>query len=323
MEKSINNEKQMKKVIFIDSVHPILAEKLENAGYECDWKTELKREEILPLLKDYEGAVIRSKFKFDAAVFEAAPKLKWIARSGAGMENIDRELAEQKGIQCFNSPEGNRDAVAEHALGMLLSLFNNLNRADQEVREGQWNREKNRGIELKGKTVGILGYGFMGQAFAERLQGFGVKVIAYDKYKSDFSSKLVQEANLETFFAETEILSIHLPQTEETTFMINEKFLNQFANPLFVLNTARGKNVNTAELVSALKSGKVRGACLDVLEYEKLSFESLKAEELPEAFQYLRKAENVILSPHVAGWTKESYVKLSEILAEKILKFVS
>jgi D-3-phosphoglycerate dehydrogenase len=309
----------LKKVIFIDSVHPILAKKLEKAGYQCDWKTELSRVEILPILKDYEGAVIRSKFKFDTEVFEAAPNLKWIARSGAGMENIDQAEAQKRGVKCFNSPEGNRDAVAEHALGMILSLFNNLKRSDTEVRQGQWNREKNRGLELKGKTVGILGYGYMGEAFAKRLQGFGVKVIAYDKYKSDFGNELVQEVSLEAFFLQTEILSIHLPLTEETTFMINESFLNQFANDLFVINTARGKNVRTEDLVSALRSGKVKGACLDVLEYEKLSFEGLKAAELPQAFQYLRQAENVVLTPHVAGWTQESYVKLSEVLAEKIL----
>jgi D-3-phosphoglycerate dehydrogenase len=310
----------LKKVIFIDSVHPILAERLESAGYHCDWKNELDRKTILPLLKDYEGAVIRSKFKFDAEVLEAAPNLKWIARSGAGMENIDREIADQKGVKCFNSPEGNRDAVAEQAVGMLLSLFNHLNRADAEVRQGEWNREKNRGIELKGKTVGILGYGFMGKAFAQRLSGFGVKVIAYDKYKSGFGNKLVKEVDLKTLFEQTEILSIHLPLTEETTFMIDAKFLNQFKKDIYLINTARGKNVKTADLVSALKSGKVKGACLDVLEYEKLSFEGLKADDLPEAFQYLRQAENVILSPHVAGWTQESYVKLSEVLAEKILK---
>ncbi|MEQ8909001.1 MAG: NAD(P)-dependent oxidoreductase [Vicingaceae bacterium] len=309
----------MKKVIFIDSVHPILKERLEAVGYQCDWKTELKRADILPLLKEYEGAVIRSKFKFDEEVFAAAPNLKWIARSGAGMENIDQKEAQKRGVKCFNSPEGNRDAVAEHALGMLLSLFNHLKRADTEVRKGEWNREKNRGVEFKGKTVGILGYGYMGEAFAQRLQGFGVKVMAYDKYKSGFGTDLVQEVDLNTFFAETEVLSIHLPLTKETSFMIDEEFINRFQKEIYLINTARGKNLKTADLVTALKSGKVKGACLDVLEYEKLSFEGLKAEELPKAFQYLRQAENVMLSPHVAGWTEESYVKLSEVLAEKIL----
>lgn len=309
----------MKKVIFIDSVHPILAERLEAAGYHCEWKNELDREAILAILKDYEGAVIRSKFKFDREVFDAAPNLKWISRSGAGMENIDAKLAIERGVKCFNSPEGNRDAVAEHAIGMLLALFNQLIQADAEVRKGEWNREKNRGIELRGKTVGILGYGFMGEAFAQRLQGFGVNIIAYDKYKSGFGNDFVQEVDLPTLFEQTDVLSIHLPLTEETTFMVNEEFINRFKKPIYLINTARGNNVKTADLITALKSGRVLGTCLDVLEYEKTSFESLKADELPEAFQYLKGSSNVILSPHVAGWTKESYVKLSTVLAEKIL----
>ncbi|MEX2379901.1 MAG: NAD(P)-dependent oxidoreductase, partial [Vicingaceae bacterium] len=269
--------------------------------------------------KNYEGAVIRSKFKFDREVFDVAPHLKWIARSGAGMENIDTELAEKRGVKCFNSPEGNRDAVAEHSIGMLLTLFNQLIQADAEVRMGEWNREKNRGIELKGKTVGILGYGFMGGAFAKRLKGFDVNVIAYDKYKSGFGNDFVQEVDLPTLFDQSDVLSLHLPLTEETTFMVNANFINRFKKPIYLINTARGKNVKTADLVTALKSGRVLGACLDVLEYEKTSFESLKTDELTEDFQYLRTSNKVILSPHVAGWTQESYVKLSTVLAEKIL----
>lgn len=311
----------MKKVIFIDSVHPILAERLEASGYVCEWKNELDREAILSILKDYEGAVIRSKFKFDREVFDAAPHLKWIARSGAGMENIDTKLAEKRNIHCFNSPEGNRDAVAEHAIGMLLALFNQLIQADAEVRKGAWNREKNRGIELKDKTVGILGYGFMGEAFAQRLKGFDVNVIAYDKYKSGFGSDFVQEVSLDEFFEQCDVLSIHLPLTEETSFMVDEEFINRFKKPIYLINTARGKNVKTKDLVAALENGKVLGACLDVLEYEKTSFESLKADELPVTFQYLRNSQKVILSPHVAGWTQESYVKLSTVLAEKITNF--
>src|SRR5690554_4763743 len=235
------------------------------------------------------------------------------------MKNIETELAAARNIRCFNSPEGNRDAVAEHAISMLLALFNQLIQADAEVRKGEWNREKNRGIELKGKTVGILGYGFMGEAFAQRLQGFGVNIIAYDKYKSGFGNDFVQEVDLPTLFERTDVLSIHLPLTEETTFMVDDDFINRFKKPIYLINTARGKNVKTNDLVTALKSGRVLGACLDVLEYEKTSFESLKAEELPEAFQYLKSSNKVILSPHVAGWTHESYVKLSSVLAEKIL----
>lgn len=307
------------KVIFIDSVHPVLFERLEQAGFICEWKNDLNRKEILSILKEYEGAVIRSKFKFDKAVFDAAPNLKWIARSGAGMENIDREVAEEKGVKCYNSPEGNRDAVAEHCLAMLLALFNNIKRSDTEVRMAQWNREKNRGEELKGKTVGILGYGYMGQAFAERLKGFGVNIIAYDKYKKGFGTEDIKEVQPDEFFKKTDVLSIHLPLTEETSFMVNEDFLSRFENNIFLINTARGKNLNTDDLVKMIKSEKVRGACLDVLEYEKLSFEDLNETDLPEAFQYLKNSENVILTPHVAGWTKESYYKLSSVLADKII----
>lgn len=307
------------KVIFIDSVHPILFERLEKIGYECHWKQELNRAEILNILPQYEGAVIRSKFKFDAAVFEQAHCLKWIARSGAGMENIDALVAAQKNVQLFNSPEGNRDAVAEHCLTMILGLFNHLKRSDLEVRSAAWNREKNRGIELKGKTVGILGYGFMGQAFAERLKGFGVTTIAYDKYKKGFSSEIVEEVSIKQLQEQTDILSIHLPLTEETKFMVDAEFIQQFEKDFYLINTARGKNVATIDLVQAIRSGKIKGACLDVLEYEEISFEALNQKVLPEAFQYLAQSEKVILTPHVAGWTEESYFKLSNVLADKII----
>lgn len=308
-----------KKVLFIDSVHPVLSKRLEAAGYQCDWKTNLSREEGLAILENYHGVVIRSKFKFDEAAFEKATKLKWIARSGASMENIDLRIAELKGVRCFNSPEGNRDAVAEHALGMLLSLFNRIPSADQEVRKGLWNREENRGIELKGKTVGILGYGYMGEAFAQRLQGFGCKIIAYDKYKENYAPNYVEELDERAFFQHTEVLSIHLPLTEETEYLIDENYINSFHKPIYLINTARGKNINTQDLANAIQNGKVLGACLDVLEYESLSFESLNAASMPEAFQFLSSSEKVLLSPHVAGWTHESYEKLSIYLADKIL----
>lgn len=307
------------KVIFIDRVHPILFEKLQQSGYQCEWKTELNRNHILNILKEYEGAVIRSKFKFDTAVFDAAPKLKWIARSGSGMENINLIEAEKRGIRCYNSPEGNKDAVAEHCMGMLLSLFNRLRWADQEVRQGQWNREANRGIELKGKTVGILGYGNMGKAFAERLCGFGVEIIAYDKYKKNFHSERVKEVSLEELKLKTEVLSLHLPLTEETHFLIDDSFIKSFAKPFYLINSARGKILSTKALIEGLKSGKIKGACLDVLEHEQLSFEGLnpgkEEKELKELFQF----EQLLLSPHVAGWTDASYEKLSSVLAEKII----
>ena len=306
-------------MIFIDRVHPILFDLLEQAAYDCEWRDQLSREEVLEQLPNYQGAVIRSKFKFDQSVFDAAPNLKWIARSGAGMENIDLKIAEQRGVRCFNSPEGNRDAVAEHCVGMLLSLFNRINIADREVRNKQWKREENRGVELMGKTVGILGYGNMGEAFSKRLKGFGVKVIAYDKYKSGFDSELVKEVSLSELQQQSDVLSIHLPLTEETDGMIDRSFIQSFAKSFYLINTARGKNLLTKDLVEALQSGKIKGACLDVLEYEHLSFEGLQTENLPQEFKTLIEMEQVIFSPHVAGWTDASYEKLSRVLAEKII----
>lgn len=308
-----------KKVIFIDSVHPILKERLEKMGFQCDWMIDLKPTEIEEIIDNYEGAVIRSKFKFDAKILEKASQLKWIARSGAGMENIDLVAAKKLNIQCFNSPEGNRDAVAEHCIGMLLSLFNHLSRGDQEVRQGLWLREKNRGIELKGKTVGLIGFGFMGQAFAQRLQGFGVTILAYDKYKTGFGSDSVKEVTLKELQENSDVISIHLPYTKETHYYVDEQFIANCKKPFYLINTARGKSLKTSALVSGLAAKKVLGACLDVSEFESLSFENLNKEELPQAFQDLIASDKVILSPHVAGWTVESYEKLSSYLADKIL----
>jgi D-3-phosphoglycerate dehydrogenase len=238
---------------------------------------------------------------------------------GAGMENIDVAYAEKNGIACVNSPEGNRDAVAEHALGMLLALFNNLIKANTEVRNGKWLREENRGLELCGKTVGIIGYGNMGAAFAQRLQGFGVKVLAYDKYKTNFGNDFVKESSLQEIFEQADILSLHTPLTDETNYLINNAFIKQFKKNIYIINTARGKCLNTADLVANLESGKVLGACLDVLEYEAVSFEGIDAKEMPQPMQYLMKSDKVILTPHIAGWTKESNIKLAEFLAQKII----
>ena len=308
-----------KKVIFIDSVHPILKERLEGLGFQCDWMVDLKPTEIEQIIGNYEGAVIRSKFKFDAEMLEKASQLKWIARSGAGMENIDLVTAKKLNIQCFNSPEGNRDAVAEHCIGLLLSLFNHLSRGDQEVRQGLWLREKNRGVELKGKTVGLIGFGFMGQALAQRLQGFGVTILAHDKYKKGFGTDEVKEVSLSELQANSDVISIHLPYTEETHYYVDEQFIANCKKPFYLINTARGKSLKTSALVSGLASKKVLGACLDVSEFESLSFENLNKEDLPQAFQDLIASDKVILSPHVAGWTVESYEKLSSFLADKII----
>jgi D-3-phosphoglycerate dehydrogenase len=287
-------------------------------GFQCVDFTGYNSDDCKHIIGDYFGAVIRSKITFDADMLSAATQLRFIARVGAGMESIDVEYAKSKGIVCFNSPEGNRDAVAEHALGMLLNLLNNLNRADAEVRKGIWRREANRGIEIKGKTIGIIGYGNMGGAFAQRLKGFGCNVLAYDKYKTGFSDEFVTECDMETIFAEINILSLHVPLTAETRYLVNEEYIRKFRNNIWLINTSRGPVVNTASLVEALKSGKVSGAALDVLEYEKTSFEAMDAEAFPEPLKQLVSFENVILSPHIAGWTVESKYKLAKVLADKI-----
>lgn len=308
------------KVLFIDTVHPILQEELEKHNYTCIDGTTWSREKILVQIHEIEGVVIRSKFTINKEFLDTAKQLKFIARSGAGLENIDIELAEEKGVYIYNSPEGNRDAVGEQAVGMLLSLFNNLNNADREVRNGIWEREGNRGHEIKGKTIGIIGYGNMGRAFAQRLSGFECKVLAYDKYKTDYSDEFANASTLNNIFEEADILSIHTPLTHETEFLINKEFIQQFKKPIYVINTARGKVLKTLDLVEALKSGKIKGACLDVLEFENSSFEKISlTNKLPESLEYLINSENVILSPHIAGWTFESYVKLSSYLAEKII----
>ncbi len=311
--------KEQQRVLFIDSTHPRLLEMLEEAGFDCQYTPELSKDEMLEIFDQFDGFIIRSKFKLTKAELDKANRLKFIGRVGAGLENIDVPYAESKGITCFNAPEGNRDAVGEHALGMLLCLFNNLYRCNTEVGLGMWRREENRGLEIKGKTIGIIGYGNMGNAFAQRLKGFGCKVIAYDKYIFDYSDEFCKEKRLQDLFDNCDILSLHIPQTEETMFMVNDEFLSKFKKPFFLINTARGKIVKISDLVKHLKTGQVRGACLDVLEYEKTSFEDLHANELPEDFKYLIDSDNVLLSPHVGGWTHESNIKLSEVTAQKII----
>lgn len=304
----------MKKVLFVDTVHPMLWEELEKEGFHCIEAYDLSKEEVKAISSDTYGIVIRSRFKIDAPFLDACQELRFIARAGSGMENIDEEFATSKGIACLNAPEGNRQAVAEHALGMLLSLFNNLNTADLEVRQGLWKREENRGIELNGKTVGIIGYGHNGSAFADVLGGFGVKLLAYDKYKSNYSEKAV-ESDIQTIFNEADILSLHIPLTDETHHLVNDEFVQRFKKPFYLINTSRGQCVKTADLLDAVQGGKILGACLDVLEDEKASFEKL---ENSVDFQRLIQSKKVILSPHVAGWTKESKLKLAQVLLEKI-----
>ena len=307
-----------KKVLFVDTAHPWLDEALTLLGFDCVWAEGNDRQGILKMLPGMDGAIIRSKMKFDREALDHADSLKFIGRVGAGMENIDIEYATSKGIACLSAPEGNRDAVGEHALGMLLALMNHLLRVDAEVRTGIWIREGNRGTEIGGKTVAIIGYGNMGSAFAEKLSGFGANVIAYDKFKTGFSDLIVKEASMEEVFEEADILSLHVPLTDETRGMINWSYLAGFKKPIYLINTARGQCVDTTALMNALDEGKVLGAALDVLEYEKLSFENLDKDALPETFKRLISSNKVILSPHIAGWSHESGYKMADVLVQKI-----
>jgi len=307
------------KILIIDPVHEVLLNTLQDRGFHVVVELSKTYEEYIQSISKYDGVIVRSGIRIDQHFIDQGIKLKFIARVGAGMENIDVGYAKSKGIECLNSPEGNRTAVGEQAIGMLLSLFNNLNQADQEVRQGLWNREANRGVELEGKVVGIIGYGNMGSAFAKRLLGFDVEVIAYDKYKERYSNSYVHETSMEELFDRCDVVSLHLPLTEETNGLVTHDWLNKFKKKIYLINTARGPIVNTSDLVQNINSGKVLGACLDVLEYEKLGFENIEKKNLPRAFQDLSKSNKVILSPHIAGWTHQSNYKLSKVIADKIV----
>ena len=307
----------MMRILHLDSNHPLLIRQLHNLGFVNDEDYISSKEAIELKIAPYNGIVIRSRFTIDKTFIDAATNLKFIARVGAGLENIDVGYAQQKGIKLIAAPEGNRNAVAEHALGMLLSLFNKLNQADTEVKNGLWQREANRGVELDGKTVGIIGYGNTGKAFAKKLRGFELDVLCYDILEH-IGDNNAQQVSLETLQLKSDVVSLHTPQTPQTLGMINTEFINAFAKPFWFLNTARGKSVVTKDLVAALKNGKILGAGLDVLEYEKASFEDMFTSTMPEAFQYLIKANNVILTPHVAGWTTESHIKLAQTIVDKI-----
>lgn len=306
-------------ILHVDSNHPLLLKKLEESGHHNIEAYDQTREEILENGHLYDGLVIRSRLDLDKEFLKELPKLKFIGRVGAGLESIDREYAGQRGIELFSAPEGNRNAVAEHALGMLLSLFNKLNKADREVRQGIWHREANRGIELDGKTVGIIGYGNMGKAFAKKLRGFEVEVLCYD-IKPEVGDENGRQVELEELRKKADVVSLHTPWTKETNGLINSQYIESFKKPFWFINTARGKSVVTADLVSALISGKIKGAALDVLEFEKSSFENMFSEnDIPEALQELMFLENVMFSPHVAGWTVESHEKLAITIVNKIL----
>lgn len=306
------------KVLHLDTNHPLLLEQLAALGCENTEEYRASKQEVEQIIHQYEGVIIRSRFKIDREFLDKAINLKFIGRVGAGLENIDIVHAQEKGIFLAAAPEGNRNAVGEQALGMLLSLMNNLNKANREVRQGIWDREGNRGWELDGKTVGIIGYGNTGRAFAKKLSGFDVEVLCHDILE-EVGDSFARQVSLEELQKKADVLSLHVPQTELTLGMVNTTFISRFTKPFWFLNTARGKCVRTTDLVEALKSGKVLGAGLDVLEYEKTSFEDLFEEgAMPEDFKYLVQSDRVLLSPHIAGWTQESKVKLAQTIVDKI-----
>ncbi len=310
------------KILHIDSNHPLLWEQLEKAGFNNEADFISTKEEVENKIENYHGIVIRSRFKIDKTFIDKAKNLQFIARVGAGLESIDCDYAKSKNLHLIAAPEGNCNAVGEHALGMILSLFNKLNNADKEVKSGHWNRESNRGTELDGKTIGIIGYGNMGKSFAKKLRGFDVEVLCYD-ILPNVGDENAKQVSLQELQQKADVLSLHIPWTPETDKMVNAKFINQFSKPFWLINTARGKSVVTADLVAALQSGKILGVGLDVLEYEKLSFETLFEGEKPDAFEYLLQASNVLLTPHIAGWTIESKKKLAQVIVDKIIKLYS
>jgi D-3-phosphoglycerate dehydrogenase len=305
-------------ILHVDINHPLLIEKLAALGHTNHEDFTSSKAQIETKISDYEGLIIRSRFAIDKSFLDKATNLKFIGRVGAGLENIDVDYATQKGIHLIAAPEGNQNAVGEHTLGMLLSLINKLNQADAEVRQGLWQREANRGMELDGKTVGIIGYGHMGKAFAKKLKGFDVEVLCYD-IKPNIGDDNATQVALKEFQNRVEVVSLHTPQTPRTIGMINSEFIQQFAHPFWLINTARGLSVVTKDLVAALESGQILGAGLDVLEYEKSSFENLFSEaKMPKSLQDLMQFKQVLLSPHVAGWTVESHQKLAQTIVDKV-----
>ena len=309
-------------ILHLDTNHSLLWEQLEQVGFTNTADYTSTKAEIEAKIHNYQGIVIRSRFKIDQTFLDKATNLQFIARVGAGLESIDCEYAIKKGIHLIAAPEGNSNAVGEHALGMLLALFNKLNNADKDVKSGQWNREQNRGTELEGKTVGIIGYGNMGKSFAKKLRGFDVKVLCYD-ILPNVGDEHATQVSLAQLQEQADVVSLHTPWTTETDKMINADFLSKFKKSIWFINTARGNSVVTEDLVEALKAGKVVGAGLDVLEYEKLSFETLFEGETPKPLAYLLQAENVLLTPHIAGWTVESHAKLAQTIVVKIKAFYS
>ena len=303
------------KIIFIDSTHPKLIKDLKSRGFICDQAYDKSRSDILKIIKNYDGLVIRSRFKIDKSFINAAKKLKFIARAGSGTENIDLHYANKRNIKCFNAAEGNRQAVAEHALAMILNLLNNIRLSDQEIRKGLWNREKNRGFELSGKTIGIIGFGNTGSSFAKILENFNVKILVYDKYKKNYKF----QSNIDEILANSDIISLHIPLTDETKHLVNKNFIDNAKKPFYIINTSRGQCIETKALIKGLKNKQILGACLDVFEQEKNSFEKI-AENAN--LKYLIESNKTILTPHIAGLTFESNYKIAEKLFEKIINLI-
>lgn len=310
---------QNKKVLIVDRMHESIFPMLEEIGFQADYRPEISTDEIYRLIGSYELLFVRSKVRVDDQLLNQAPLLKLVGRAGAGIDQIDIQALEKRGILLINAPEGNKDAVAEHAVGMLLCLFNKMLQADAQVRAGIWDREGNRGLEISGKTVGIIGYGYMGQAFARRLQGFDCRVLAYDKFREQYGDSFAKACSQEEIWQEADVLSLHIPLTAENRGLINQHYLNRFRKGIYLINTARGELLPLKGLRFALENGKVKGAVLDVLENEKLHHLSPEQEE---NFSYLVKSDKVVFTPHVAGWSHESYIKINRTLVEKLKKLL-
>ena len=302
-------------ILIADEMHPSLFAMLDEAGFTYTYQPAIDRPTLLTVLAPFEGLIIRSKTRIDAELFNAAPKLRYIGRAGAGLDLIDVNEATTRGVRVFHAGEGNRDAVAEYVLGTLLTLFRNLLRADRQVRRGVWDREGNRGIELMGKTVGLFGYGNNGQATAQRLSGFGCRVLAYDKFCENYGDDYATETTPDQIMAEAEIISLHVPLNDDSRRWVNDDFVAKMAKPFFLVNASRGEVVSLDAVMNGLQSGKIRGACLDVLENEKLKTLTPAQQT---TFDYLRQSDQVILTPHIAGWTHESYVRINEVLVRQL-----
>lgn len=305
------------KILFVDKVHSFLYERLIKNGNKCENAFYQSKKEIEKNISKYDGLVIRSRFKINDSFLKKAVNLKFIARAGSGLENIDVKYAKSKNIHCINAPEGNKQAVAEHALALILSLFNNIIKSNEEIKNSIWLREENRGTELQGKTIGIIGFGNTGSALASLLSSFNLKILAYDKFLKQHKFK----SSLKQIYKDADIISLHIPYNEENKYFINEEFINNCKKPIYLINTSRGLCVNTSDIVSGMKNGKINGICMDVLEYETSCFKNLKLEKIAaENLQYLNNSKNVILTPHIAGLTRESELKISQVLFQKITK---